>query len=49
VVVVWFPNARAATVAQQVYWLAPTATGWQVWWGWNPQPGWDKTGGFPGR
>jgi hypothetical protein len=49
VVIAEFPNARAVTVAQEVYWLAPTANGWQVWWTWNPQPGWDKTGGFPGH
>jgi hypothetical protein len=29
-VVVWFPNSRAATVGQLVYWLAPTANGWQI-------------------
>lgn len=49
VVVAWFPNSRAATVAQEAYWLAPTRSGWQVWWAWNPRPGWDKTGAFPGR
>jgi hypothetical protein len=49
VVVAWFPNSRAATVGQEVYWLAPTRDGWQAWWVWNPMPGWDKTGAFPGR
>jgi hypothetical protein len=49
VIVAWFPSSRAATVGQQVYWLAPTRRGWQVWWAWNPRPGWDRTGAFPGR
>ena len=49
VVVVWFPNSRAVTVGQQVYWLAPTRAGWQVWWDWNPQPGWARAGSFPNR